>query len=172
MRIQRLLVWGILIVAVVSLGVLLFGPGPASGDVGNNKVLVVRLYGAIEESGMGILGGGSITPEFVANSSPEPGGSSGASCSAACFESRRLHRGVPGNLLLIARFPARRRLYGIAASGGYYTPPPPTRSWPTPAPSRDRSASSRRRIWRASTKTRHRSRDHQTGEHKDMLQRA
>lgn len=123
MRIQRLLVWGILIVAVVSLGVLLFGPGPASGDVGNNKVLVVRLYGAIEESGMGILGGGSITPEFVARqlaraeADPRvqavvlrvssPGGSIAAS--------QEIYS-------LIARFPKPVvvSMGDQAASGGYY----------------------------------------------------
>lgn len=66
MRIQRLLVWAILIVAVISLAVLLTGPDRVTGDLSGDRVLVLRLYGAIEETGSGLLAGGSITPELVA----------------------------------------------------------------------------------------------------------
>lgn len=65
MRTDRLLVWAILLVAVLSIGFLGFNPRQAGRDIAGDRVLVLRLYGSIAETGSNPLLGGSITPQLV-----------------------------------------------------------------------------------------------------------
>lgn len=64
---KRALVIGIIVIGFISAGIVLSQPmGGSAGDVRGDHVLVLRLYGAIQESGGGLLStDGVITPRLV-----------------------------------------------------------------------------------------------------------
>lgn len=66
MKSQRLFVIGIILIAFVSAGILLTRNMDSTANVRGDRVLVLRLYGGIQESGGGLLGmEGTITPQLV-----------------------------------------------------------------------------------------------------------
>jgi len=122
---RRLIVYGIVLIAIISVGTLLFhSPGQATSRNQGDAILIIRLYGTIQETGGGSLAlESSITPHYVENQLKQaardpsvrgvvlrissPGGSVAAS--------QEIYR-------MVADFekPIVISMGDVAASGGYY----------------------------------------------------